>query len=121
MTLTLRFRRLVREVDLYRQELAFCDLLLDRAMTAGIELRDRLDAQSVTWCVVTYDPGSDWPPEEQAAFTRWRAAVPTGEGEDELPDAPLIDPEPPQPDVLAVVANDLLLNPGAGARDRTLA
>ena len=44
--------------------LGFLDKLLEEAASRGLELRDRLDAQSVLWCVVKWkaneEPVSDW-------------------------------------------------------------
>lgn len=60
------------EVARYRQALALFDAVLQRAEGQGLELRDRLDAQSVAWCVSTWEPPKDWPEEDRIALVRYR-------------------------------------------------
>ena len=77
------------EIELYRRSIAFYDELLERAKTDGLELRDRLDAQGVMYCIADWGAGDDWPPEERSAFDRWRGGPPPAkadEDEDELAD-----------------------------------
>jgi MoxR-like ATPase len=65
------------DVGVYRHSLAFYDAILERARGAGLELRDRLDAQAVMYAIANYaDPPTEWPPEEWPAFQRWRSGVP---------------------------------------------
>ena len=61
---------------LYDAALGFWDRLIEEAAKRGLELRDRLDAQSVTWCVTKCDPKPDWPEEQQQAFLAYRNGEP---------------------------------------------
>ena len=49
----------------YRRMLDFLDELMARAEARGLRISDRLDAQSLVWCVVVYGterpPASEWP------------------------------------------------------------
>jgi hypothetical protein len=72
------------EIQRYREELTFLDQLLTRAEVAGIELRDRLDAQSVAWPVAKTKPddlGPDYDEIEREGFRRYQAAITTIEEE----------------------------------------
>lgn len=74
------------EVARYRQALQFLDEVIERSAAAGFELRDRLDAQSVTWGVTADKPPESWPAEDRSALVRYR------EGAGDIPAEP---PEPP--------------------------
>lgn len=63
------------ESALYRRSIVFYDKLIERGRSQGLELRDRLDAQGVMWCIATSPPAEDWPPEERTAFERWRGST----------------------------------------------
>ncbi|HYI16374.1 MAG TPA: hypothetical protein VEX37_13345 [Thermomicrobiales bacterium] len=64
------------EQAVYDHAVLFLDRLMDEAAGRGLELRDRLDAQSVLWCVTSWDtsfpPGSTWPVEDQRWFHQFR-------------------------------------------------
>ena len=49
----------------YRRMLDFLDEFIHRAESRGLHIRDRLDAQSLVWCVVVYGterpPAAEWP------------------------------------------------------------
>lgn len=66
------------EMAPYRHSIAFYDTLMERARSQGLELRDRLDAQSVMWSIGKSPPADEWPPEERTAFERWRGTAPAG-------------------------------------------
>lgn len=100
------------EVARYRQALAFFDEVLKRAADEGFELRDRLDAQSVTWSVTATDVPDSWPAEDRFAVTNYREHAGSIE---EIEDPPVVEPppgpEPPEiraPD-LAALAEQLLI------------
>jgi 5-methylcytosine-specific restriction enzyme B len=57
----------------YEVFLTFLDQVLDAGSRAGLQLRDRLDAQGLVWALVNYPPGEDWPAAEQDALTAWRS------------------------------------------------
>lgn len=59
---------------LYRHALRFFDDVRQRAESRGLSLRDRLDAQSVSWTVTSLKEGetpADWPPEEREALRHY--------------------------------------------------
>ncbi|MFI9453541.1 McrB family protein [Amycolatopsis sp. NPDC052450] len=70
----------------YEVFLLFLDQVLDVFRRNGVPLRDRLDAQSITWALMTYDPPETWADDEIAAFRDWRRG--TGAVPPQLPAAP---------------------------------
>ena len=102
------------ELSMYRAGLAFLDNLRGRAAERGLELRDRLDAQSVLWAVTSWGVPAEWPAEDQAAFEKYRQGA-TEEDDEELID----EPEPPSGEVketspgydpLVALADELLVD-----------
>ena len=95
----------------YRLALAFFDEVLARALVNGLELRDRLDAQSATWSVTSVDVPATWLLEDRLALERYR------KGAGDIPEEP---PEPPSPPIggggpvarpsLGALADELLLD-----------
>jgi 5-methylcytosine-specific restriction protein B len=79
------------ELPRYRAALAFFDEVLARAPENGLELRDRLDAQSATWVVTSDDVPASWPLEDRLALDRYR------KGAGEIVEEPPEPPEPPTP------------------------
>lgn len=77
------------EVARYRQALAFFDEVLERAPASGLELRDRLDAQSVTWAATFGDAPATWLHEDRLAHERYR------KGAGEIIEEP-VEPDPPE-------------------------
>lgn len=101
------------EVARYRQTLAFFDAVLQRAEGEGLQLRDRLDAQSVAWCVSTWEPPADWPEEDRIAFLRYRESAGAPPEEVEEPSSVI----PPGPvgqaatgQALTILADELLID-----------
>lgn len=74
-----------RDTERHLRELDFLDEVIAQGQKRGLVLRDRLDAQSVLWCVVRWEPG-DWPQPELDTLAAYRAGkVPdagTGGGDD---------------------------------------
>jgi hypothetical protein len=68
------------ELGLYEHALGFFDRILTRGREIGLELRDRLDAQSIVWAVTKatpeWTPVTEWPRSEQDAFFRYRGELP---------------------------------------------
>jgi 5-methylcytosine-specific restriction enzyme B len=62
------------EVERYHHALDLTDKILEEAGKRGLELRDRLDAQSVLWTVVSWKPDG-WHPEEVKELERYRAGI----------------------------------------------
>lgn len=60
------------EVAMYRAGLGFLDRVRVRAEERGLTLSDRLDAQSVTWCITSWPTPREWPDEDRAAFDKYR-------------------------------------------------
>lgn len=64
------------EADLYENSAGFIDRFLEEAGSRGLVLRDRLDAQSLIWCVSKWsadaEPVSSWSESERRAFLRYR-------------------------------------------------
>lgn len=61
---------------IYQHALTFVDTLLTEARIRGLVLRDRLDAQSLLWCVTwskpTESPLQDWPEQDRDALLTYR-------------------------------------------------
>ena len=68
----------------YQTLLDLCDEIVDRADDAGLEVRDRLEAQGLIWAITQYDAPLDWDIEERLAFQAWRGDSP--EKADDEPD-----------------------------------
>ncbi len=90
------------EAKTYRHALDFLDTLLKEASSRELELRDRLDAQSVLWSVVKSGVYESVLPEvEHAIFLRYREGIPP----------PPPPPRPlPEPETLQNVADRLRLD-----------
>lgn len=56
----------------YDHYLRFLDIMMKRALEAGIEFRDRLDAQGVSWTVSQWHPESTWSEADQQAFLAYQ-------------------------------------------------
>jgi len=87
------------EAGIYPHALGFFDRLLTEATQRGLQLRDRLDAQSIVWAVcawsIDHTSMSDWSEEEKARLQAFRDKT--------------ITPPPPECDPLAALADELLL------------
>jgi len=99
------------EAEMYAHALGFFDQFAKEASTRGLELRDRLDAQSVLWCVIGAGPIDSFSPEEKNALLRY-----LGEGSIEAiameSKAEIRDEAVgPTPRVLEDLADELLLDP----------
>jgi 5-methylcytosine-specific restriction protein B len=74
--------------DRYEHALKFLDRMMTEAVSAGLELRDRLDAQSAMWAITKYDassvPINEWSEPERKAFLKFRGEMvedePDGDG-----------------------------------------
>jgi len=69
------------EAELYEHSIEFIDRFVEEAAARGLDLRDRLDAQSLIWCVSKWgmddEPVTSWTDTERAAFIRFRGEVET--------------------------------------------
>ena len=59
--------------DVYRTFVTLLDDLRIRLLARGVELRDRLDAQSLVWWFVKNDPPESWSDDDKRAFLAFRA------------------------------------------------
>lgn len=64
------------EWEVYERALSFLDRLLKRCQAAGLETRDRLDAQGIVFALTKLrandPPIAEWSQEDREAFLRWR-------------------------------------------------
>lgn len=69
------------EAALYQHILTFLDEVMEQTARRGLELRDRLDAQSVIWSVSSWDLEhkslAEWPEWEKSALRRYRTRTMT--------------------------------------------
>lgn len=56
----------------YQSALDFLDRFTEQAADRGLELRDRLDAQAVLWCITKLDPLDTWSDDDKRAFLAFR-------------------------------------------------
>jgi 5-methylcytosine-specific restriction enzyme B len=60
------------EGERYEVFLVFLDQIMDAFRRHGTPLADRLEAQSLLWALMTYDPPAGWSEAEADAFRGWR-------------------------------------------------
>ncbi len=97
------------EADVYLHALTFLDTLDQEASARGLSMRDRLDGQSVVWCVTKWGPMKHWRAEDRNALLRYLGKPPE---DDELDDD--IDEEPVGDDLpasLEELATTLFMDP----------
>lgn len=91
--------------ELYSLALEFLDRVIAEAGKRGLQLSDRLDAQSLMWSVVKRDPPQEWSVAEQEQLRTYR------QGQDTTVNDPP-DNEDDQPlDTIEALAADLLVSP----------
>jgi 5-methylcytosine-specific restriction enzyme B len=59
----------------YAHVMRFLDMIIAECAKRGVELRDRLDAQSVLWAIVRNDPFEQWDGETKTRFLAYRGEV----------------------------------------------
>jgi 5-methylcytosine-specific restriction enzyme B len=69
-------------VAVYEQALEFLDRFVEESAARGLELRDRLDAQSLLYTLVNSEAPEDWSDADRRAFTQWRGEPPPPNGGD---------------------------------------
>ena len=83
------------ELEIYSHAISFLDRVIEECGMRGLELPDRLDAQTLVWCVTKYEPPEAWSNEERQAFLEWRegkeVVVVIPSGLNELADRLLLD------------------------------
>lgn len=60
------------EGESYEHALQFLDRVIGECARRDLKLRDRLDAQSILWCVTKWPPPAQWPEPVQQALLRYR-------------------------------------------------
>jgi 5-methylcytosine-specific restriction enzyme B len=98
----------------YEHALGLFDRVLDELATRDVELRDRLDAQSVLWTLTqtrVEELTSEWSEQEREAFLRWRGELPPDDDEFLEPEHPrsTLSGDEASNDRLADAAQQLLL------------
>ena len=58
--------------EVYLGALDFLDRFIEEAATRGLQLRDRLDAQGLVWCITKHGSKEQWSAQDREAFERWR-------------------------------------------------
>ncbi len=89
----------------FESSLGFYDNFMEQAALRGLRLRDRLDAQSLVWCVTQYEPQhmpDDWPQVVKEDLIAYR------EGKAVSPLSPPSPEDPWSPDNIESLAEDLL-------------
>ena len=71
----------------YKYALEFFDKVKEEASARDLKVRDRLDAQSLVWCVTHYQPLEDWPQGVQDDFRAYQQGRPVAP-------PPTLDPGP---------------------------
>src|SRR5207248_4672229 len=56
----------------YEAFLVLLDEIVERMASRGVELRDRLDAQSLAWWITSAKPPADWSEEDKEAFLMYQ-------------------------------------------------
>ena len=83
------------ELEIYSHAVSFLDRIIEEGGKRGLVLPDRLDAQSLLWCVTKYEPPEAWSDDEKQAFLDWReckeVVVVIPSGLNELADRLLLD------------------------------
>lgn len=98
------------EADLYEHALSFLDRFDEEASKVGFAMRDRLDAQSVVWCVTSWDPPERWSAADKRAFSKYRGDLPAeDDGADGDPEAEVDAEQRSVPESLAALAASLTL------------
>ena len=91
----------------YEHALGFWDEFIRQASSRGLHVRDRLDAQSLVWCITQYgrdDLPDDWSEEVKDALISYRNGTET-----DIPPPP--PPDPWSPTNITTLAQDLLWQP----------
>lgn len=89
--------------EYYEHALGFFDRVVDAAREAGVDMRDRLDAQSAIWALTKWEePPAEWGESDKAAFLDFR-----GDEADEPDDPP--PPEEPEEAEIDGLASEVFI------------
>ncbi len=95
----------------YKYALEFFDKFKEEASARDLKIRDRLDAQSLVWCVTQYQPLEDWPQEVQDEFTAYQQGTPVAPPPTLDPGPEPVRQDPWSADRVTALANELLVPP----------
>jgi MoxR-like ATPase len=90
----------------YLFALTYLDRILSEAAVRGLQLQDRLDAQSLMWCVVKRDPPESWPESDKAGLLAFRK----GASGSSATIPPIIKPQSEVGDAVTALADQLLID-----------
>ena len=96
--------------DRYGHALSFIDEFIQRAAAGGLRIQDRLDAQSLIWCVTNKTP-EEWPQEFKDAHAAYREdGVTSPPGHSSKP-VDTVTTDPWTPEEVGKLAKELLWQP----------
>ena len=95
----------------YEYALEFFDKFKEEASARDLKIRDRLDAQSLVWCVTQYEPLEDWPQEVQDAFRAYQQGKLVAPPPPPDPEPEPVRQEPWSPANIDALARNLLWDP----------
>ncbi len=95
----------------YEYALEFFDKFKEEASARDLKIRDRLDAQSLVWCVTQYEPLEDWPQEVQDAFRAYQQGKLVAPPPPPDPEPEPVRQEPWSPANIDALARNLLWGP----------
>ena len=95
----------------YEHALGFWDEFIKQASSRGLQIKDRLDAQGLVWCVTHYGAENmpdDWPEEVKARLIAYRE----GNVPEAPPPLPPVEEDPWSQSNITTLAQELLWQPG---------
>jgi MoxR-like ATPase len=75
----------------YQHGLEFLDTMIMESASRGLNLRDRLDAQSIVWTMANSEPLKDWSAKEKTQFLKFRGDIVGDDNMEILADELLLD------------------------------
>lgn len=75
----------------YEHALGFTDRMVAECAARGLQLRDRLDAQSIVWTIANSDPLEEWTAREKSDFLKFRGDIVGDEDLDVLAEELMLD------------------------------
>jgi 5-methylcytosine-specific restriction protein B len=87
--------------EIYRHGLAFLDTFIEQASERGLDIADRLDAQSLAWSITSGDlPEAVFDAPTRKKFKKYQSGAPVDDEDDREPvavDTEVSEPAPPRP------------------------
>ena len=85
------WRKTLTVTETYQWALEFLDRVIAEASQRGLTLVDRLDAQTLLWCVVKHEPPEQWSEERRQALLHYRAGKQVARAESVPPRDPIAE------------------------------